>query len=161
MAPCLDSHAVAVGRPEVDRVPRHVRRRVGGGHPSGGFLFRAVLRDRLLEQLFLVLRGTPAAVDEEPDPVVRGISCRSAQGAEESGIKLGHTRDVVIEDRRAVGDGTVGLAECTAVRSAKDAATLARRAEVLTGKDVTGDAVVEDEDGAPTGDGAVDDASNR
>src|SRR5215210_2051196 len=30
------------GGPNVDRVPRHVSRRVGGGHPSGSFLFRAV-----------------------------------------------------------------------------------------------------------------------
>ena len=28
-----------IGVPDVDRVPRHVSRRVGGGHPSGGFLF--------------------------------------------------------------------------------------------------------------------------
>ena len=28
-----------IGGPNVDRVPRHVSRRVGGGHPSGGFLF--------------------------------------------------------------------------------------------------------------------------
>ena len=33
--------------PDVDRIPRHVRRRGGGGHPSGGFLCRAILRDRL------------------------------------------------------------------------------------------------------------------
>ena len=25
------------GGPDVDRVPRHVSRRVGGGHPSGSF----------------------------------------------------------------------------------------------------------------------------
>ena len=36
-----------IGAPDVDRVPRHVRGRGGGGHPSGSFLFRAVLRDRL------------------------------------------------------------------------------------------------------------------
>ena len=28
-----------IGGPDVDRVPRHVSRRVGGGHPPGGFLF--------------------------------------------------------------------------------------------------------------------------
>ena len=28
-----------IGGPDVDRVPRHVSRRVGGGHPSGGFRF--------------------------------------------------------------------------------------------------------------------------
>src|SRR4051812_31506181 len=36
-----------VGGPEVDRVARHVSRRRAGGHPSRGFRFRAVLRDRL------------------------------------------------------------------------------------------------------------------
>ena len=99
-----------IGGPDVDRVPRHVSRRVGRGHPSGSFLFRAVLRDRLVEELFLVLRGTPAALDEELDAVVRGIGCRSAQGSEERWIEVGDTRNLVIEDRRAGGDGTVGLA---------------------------------------------------
>ena len=33
----------------VDRVPRHVRRRLRGGHPPGGFLFGSVLQDRLME----------------------------------------------------------------------------------------------------------------
>ena len=60
--------------------------------------------------MLLVLRGTPATVDEELDPVVRGISCSSAQGTEESWIKVGYTRNLVIKDRRAVGDGTVSLA---------------------------------------------------
>ncbi len=102
-----------IGGPDVDRVPRHVSGRVGGGHPSGSLLLRAVLRDRLAEQLLLVLRGTPAAVDEELDPVVRGIGRGLAQGTEQSGVEVGHTRNLVIEDRRAVGDGTVGLAERT------------------------------------------------
>ena len=73
-----------------------------------------------MEQLFLVLRGTPAAIDEELDAVVRGISCGLAQGTEESWIKVGYTRNLVIKDRRAVGDGTVGLAKRTAVLTAKD-----------------------------------------
>jgi hypothetical protein len=63
--------------------------------------------------LFLVLRGTPATIDEELDPVVRGIRCCLAQGTEESWIKVGHRRKFAIEDRRAVGDGTVSLAKCT------------------------------------------------
>ena len=70
-----------------------------------------------MEQLFLVLRGTPATIDEELDPVVRGIRCSLAQGTEESWIEVGHTRDLVIEDRRAVGDGTVSLAKRTTVGS--------------------------------------------
>ena len=90
--------------------------------------------------MFLVLRGTPATVDEELDPVVRGISCSLAQGTEESWIEVGYTRNLVIEDRRAVGDGTVSLAKRTTVLTAKDVD------EVLTAKDVDGDAAVEDED---------------
>ena len=107
------------GGPDVDRVPGHVGRRVGGGHPAGGFRFRAVLRDRLTEELLLVLRGAPAAVDDELDAVVRGIRRGLAQGTEQSRIELGHTRDPVVEDRRAVGDGAAGLAERAAVLAAK------------------------------------------
>ena len=116
--------------PDVDRVPRHVSRRVRGGHPSGSFLFGAVLGDRLTKKLFLVLRGTPATIDEELDPVVRGISCSLAQGTEESWIEVGYTRNLVIKDRRAVGDGTVSLAKRTTVLTAKTT--------VLTAKDVDG-----------------------
>ena len=38
--------------------------------------------------MFLVLRGTPATIDEELDPVARGIRCGLAQGTEESWIEL-------------------------------------------------------------------------
>jgi hypothetical protein len=72
-----------------------------------------------MEELLLVRRRTPATVDDEPDPVVRGISRSSAQGTEQAGIKLGYTRDLVIEDRRAVGNGTVSLAKRTTVLTAK------------------------------------------
>ena len=41
-----------------------------------------------MEQLLLVLRGTPAAVDEELDPVVRGIGRGLAQGTERAGSRL-------------------------------------------------------------------------
>ncbi len=107
-----------VGVPDVDRVPRHVSRRVGDGNPSGSFLFRAVLRDRLTEQSFLVLRRAPATVDEELDPVVCGIRCGPAQGTEESRVESGDTRNLVVEDRRAVGDGTGRLATRTTVLAA-------------------------------------------
>jgi len=122
---------------DVDRVPRHVSRRLRGGHPPGGFLFGSVLRDRLTEKLSLVLRGTPAAIDEELDAVVRGISCSLAQGAEKSWIKVGYTRNLVIEDRRAVGDGTVSLAERTPVLTAKTT-VLTAKTTLLTAKDVDG-----------------------
>ena len=90
--------------------------------------------------MFLVLRGTPAAIDEELDPVVRGISCSLAQGTEQIRVEVGYTRNLVIKDRRAVGDGTVSLAKRTTVLAAKDGGTLslAERATVLTAKDVDG-----------------------
>jgi hypothetical protein len=70
--------------------------------------------------LFLVRRGTPAAIDDELDPVVRGIRCSSAQGTEERWIEVGYTRNLVVEDRRAVGDGTASLAKRTAALTAND-----------------------------------------
>jgi hypothetical protein len=63
--------------------------------------------------LVLVLRGTPAAVDVELDPVARGIRCGLAEGTEERRIKVGHGRIFVIEDGHAVRDDTVSLAKCT------------------------------------------------
>jgi hypothetical protein len=86
--------------------------------------------------LFLVLRGTPAAIDVELDPVVRGIGCSLAQGTEERWIKVGYGRKIVIEDRRAVGEGTVRLAKRTTVLAGTDEGTvrLARRATVLAAK---------------------------
>ena len=109
-----------IGRPDVDRVPRHVSGGLGGGHPPGGFRFGSVLGYRLTKQLILVFWGTPTTIDVELDPVVRGISCSLAQGTEESWIKVGYTRNLVIEDRRAVGDGTFGLAKRTTVLTARD-----------------------------------------
>ena len=128
------------GGPNVDRVPRHVSRRVGGGHPAGGFLFGPVLGNRLTKKLILVLRGTPATLDDELDPVARGISCSLAQGTEESWIKVGYTGNLVIKDRRAVGDGTISLIKRTTVltdrRAVRDGAvSLAKRTTVLTAKD--------------------------
>ena len=35
-------------------------------------------------------------------------------------VEVGDRRGVVIEDRRAIGDGTVRLAKCTPVMTAKD-----------------------------------------
>ena len=49
---------------------------------------------------------------------MRGVRCSFAQGTEEIGVELGYTRDLVIEDRRAVGDGTVSLAKRTTVLAA-------------------------------------------
>ena len=88
--------------------------------------------------MFLVLRGTPAAIDEELDPVVRGISCSLAQGTEQIWIEVGYTRNLVIKDRRAVGDGTVSLAKRTTVLTARPRGSLRRTS--------MGDAAVEDED---------------
>jgi hypothetical protein len=86
----------------------------------GCFLFRAVRGDRLTKKLILVFWGTPAAVDEELELVVHSISCSLAQGTEESWIKAGYTRNLVVKDRRAVRDDTVSLAKRTTVLSARD-----------------------------------------
>ena len=93
------------------------------------------------EELLLVLRGTPATVDEELDPVVRGISRGLAQGTEEIRVEVGYTRNLVVEDRRAVGDGTVSLAKRTTVltRGRSPRGSLRRGTSM-------GDAAVEDED---------------
>ena len=104
---------------DVDRVPRHVSRRLRGGHPPGGFLFGSVLGNRLTQKLILVLRGTPAAVDVEHDPVARGSSCSPAHGVEQSRVKVGDTWNLVIEDRRPAGNGTGSLTERTSVLDAK------------------------------------------
>jgi hypothetical protein len=124
-----------IGGPDVDRVPRHVSRRLRGGYPPGGFLFGSVLENRLTKKLILVLRGTPATIDVKLDAVVSGIDCRLAQGTEESWIKVGYTRNLVIEDGRAVGDGTVSLAKRAAVLTAKTT-VLTAKTTVLTAKDV-------------------------
>jgi hypothetical protein len=85
--------------------------------------------------LLLVLRGAPAAVDEELDAAVGGIGCGLPQGAEERWIELGYARDSVIEDGGAVGDGTVSLAKRTTVLAPKDGAIdLARRCTLLAAK---------------------------
>jgi hypothetical protein len=87
--------------------------------------------------LFLILRGTPAAVDDELDPVACGVGCSLAQGGKEGGIKVGYGRKIVIEDGRAVGDGTVRFAKRTTVLAGKDERTVrrARRVTVLAVKE--------------------------
>ena len=112
----------------VDRVSRDVGRRLRGCHPPGGFLFGSVLGNRLTKKLVLVLRGTPATIDEDLDPVVRGIGSSLAQGTEESWVEVGYTRNLVSKDRRAVGNGTVSLVKRTMVLTAKTG--------VLTAEDV-------------------------
>lgn len=61
--------------------------------------------------MFLVFPGTPATIDEELDPVVRGISRGSAQGTEQIGLEVGHGRSLVIEDRHGDGDSAMCLAK--------------------------------------------------
>ena len=115
-----------IGVPDVDRVPRHVCRRLRGGNPPGGFHFGSVLGNRFTNKPTLILGGTPATSDDELDPVVRGISRSLAQGTEESRVEVGYTRNLVIEDRCAAGEGTVSLAKCITVLTAKTAALAAR-----------------------------------
>jgi hypothetical protein len=147
----------STGGPDVDRVSRHVGRLGGGGHPAGSFRLRAVLGDGLLEQMRLVLRGPPATVDDELDPVARGIGCGLAYGSEEVRIEVGDPRYLVIEDRRAVGNRTGGLAkritEITADASGvRWGARCSLRGTVFGGAAVGDEDAVEDEgpdNGAP------------
>ena len=60
---------------------------------------------------------------------MRGISRGLAQGTEESWIKVGNTRNRVIEDRRAGRDGTVSLTKRTTLLTAKPTGFAARDAD--------------------------------
>ena len=72
-----------------------------------------------MEEFLLVGRGTPATVDDKLDPVACGIRRGLAQRTEEPRIEFGYARNLVIEDGRAVRDGTASLAERTLVPTAK------------------------------------------
>jgi hypothetical protein len=52
-----------------------------------------------------------------------------AHDSEERWIKVGYTRNLVIKDRRAVGDGTFSLAKRTAVLTAKTTVLAANDAD--------------------------------
>ena len=52
--------------------------------------------------------------------VVSDPGRRFAQGLEQSWIKVGYTRNLVIKDCRAVGDGTVSLAQRPGTAAASD-----------------------------------------
>ena len=54
------------------------------------------------------------------------MSCGLAQGTAKSWIKVGYTRNAVIEDRRAVGYGTVILAKRTMALAVKITKLFAR-----------------------------------
>ena len=64
--------------------------------------------------------GTPAAVNEQLQPVICRIRLRLAQGTEKRRIKVRYTRDIVIKDRRSGRDDTVGPTERTIVPSETD-----------------------------------------
>src|SRR3954451_22035554 len=88
-----------------------------------------------MEESLLVLRGTPAAIDGELDPVVCGVRCRSAHRTAQVRVELGNARDLVVEDRRPVGNGTVSLAKPTATGGGGTAG-LTWRTRPLTSMDV-------------------------
>jgi hypothetical protein len=68
-----------------------------------------------LKQLLLVLRGTPATIEGELDPVAGRSRRSAAEGTEERRIEVGDRRICVVEDRHAVRDDTVSRAERTTV----------------------------------------------
>jgi hypothetical protein len=116
-----------IGVPDVDRVSGHVRRRGRGGDPSGSFLLRAVLGDRLAKKLILVLGGAPSAVDVDVDAVVSSVCRRFAQGPEQIGVEVGYAGVLVLKHGHAVGEGTVSRGSRTTVVAAKDFAERGRR----------------------------------
>ena len=117
-----------VDRPDVDGVPGYVRGRVRGGNPSCRFLFGPVLRDRLTKQLILVLGGAPPAVDEDLRVVGTGLPRRIAQGPKEIGVEVRYAGILVVEDRHAVGKGSVILVDATA--------GLGRRMTLIAARDI-------------------------
>jgi hypothetical protein len=60
---------------------------------------------------------------------MRGISRGSAQRTEQRWVKVGHTWNLVIEDRRAVRNGTVGLAKRTTALATRITKLFARGAD--------------------------------
>ena len=52
-------------------------------------------------------------VDDELDPVVRGVASPLGAGHRAARVEVGDRRDLVVEDRRAVGDGAVSLADAS------------------------------------------------
>jgi uncharacterized membrane-anchored protein len=51
---------------------------------------------------------------------VRRVGRRAADGAQQVRIELGHRRQLVVEDRRSVGDDAVGRGERALVVARKD-----------------------------------------
>jgi hypothetical protein len=80
--------------------------------------------------VFLVLPGTPAAVDEELDPVARSIRCGLTERTEQSWIEVGHGRVRVIEDRHAVRDLTISDAKRTVMAALRLAGKVAAKTAV-------------------------------
>lgn len=66
-------------------------------------------QDGLAEQLFLIFRGSPAAIDDELHPIDGRVPRGPAQGIEERRVEPADGRNPVIKDGRAVGNDAVGL----------------------------------------------------
>jgi hypothetical protein len=90
-----------------------------------------------MEELILVLRGTPAAVDVELDAAVSGIRRCFAQGLEQIGVEVSDAGILAIEHCHAVGDDTVSLGNGT-VGLDNGTMVLTARTMVLTAKDADG-----------------------
>jgi hypothetical protein len=92
-----------------------------------------------VKESFLVRLGTPAAIDDERDAVVRCSSRTLAERTQESWVKVGYTRNIVIEDRCAIRDGTVSLAKRTTLLTPRECAvSLPKRTTVLTAGNIDG-----------------------
>ena len=104
------------GGPDVDRVPRHVSRRARGWPPIG----RPPLPSRTSRSpRGGVAPGTPGNASRCRRRTATPSSAASVaarrRAPTERWIEVGDTRNLVVEDRRAVGNGTAGLAKRTTV----------------------------------------------
>lgn len=61
-----------------------------------------------MEQLSLIVRRAPAALDDELDAILFGIPCGTTQGTDQTGIEVGDGRVIVSEDRDIVRNNTIG-----------------------------------------------------
>jgi hypothetical protein len=57
--------------------------------------------------VFLIIRRTPTAFDNEPDPIVRGVRRCSTHRTEQLGVKVDYPGNRLVKDGGVVGNGTV------------------------------------------------------
>jgi hypothetical protein len=95
--------------------------------------------------LFLVLPRTPAAGDEELDPVLDGTPRSAPDGTEQIGVEVGHPWVLAVKHGDSIGEESVSLPKCSTVLRTRshlavggDTGRLAKRTRGLAAKDGDG-----------------------